>query len=52
MKETKERSSGKFMLTLTASERKKLKLIAVQRNTTMQSLIRHLIQTSKSIDDL
>jgi hypothetical protein len=51
MKERKERS-GDFILKLTASERKKLKLIAVERNTTMQSIVRHLLQTNRTIDSL
>jgi hypothetical protein len=51
MKERKE-TSGDFILKLTAAERKKLKLIAVERNTTMQSLVRHLIQTNKTIESI
>lgn len=47
-----EKSSGKFLLMLTDEERKKIKLIAVQKGTTMQSLIRYLISTKKSIEDL
>lgn len=48
----KTRSSSKFMLTLTEEERKKLRVIAVQKNTTMQSLIKHLMQTNKTIEEL
>ena len=47
-----EKSSGKFMLTLTTDERKRLKVVAVQKNTTMNSIIKHLIHTKKSIEDL
>ena len=46
------KSSAKFMLTLTAQERKKLKMIAVKNNTSMNSLVKYLLQTNKSIDDL
>lgn len=52
MKDSNLKGSGKFMLHLTDQERKKLKLIAVENNTTMHSLIKYLIQSKKSINEL
>lgn len=52
MKTDLNKGSGKFMLHLTDQERKKLKLIAVAQNTTMQSLIKYLLHNQKSIQDL
>ena len=46
------KSSGTFMLTLTNEERKKLKLNAAEIGISMQNLIRQLIYTKKTIDDL
>lgn len=46
------KSSSKFMLHLTADERKKLKMIAVKQGCSMNSLVKYLLQTNKSIDDL
>lgn len=48
----KEEKLGMFMLQLTPEERKKLKLISIQRETTMQSLIRHLLHTGKTLEQL
>lgn len=46
------KSSGTFMLRLSTEERAKLKAVATRNNTTMQSLVRYLIQTEKTIEDL
>ena len=45
-------SSGNFMLKLTTDEKAKLKAVATRNNTTMQSLVRYLIQTNKTIEEL
>ena len=45
-------SSGTFMLKLSPDEKAKLKAVATRNNTTMQSLVRYLIQTNKTIEDL
>jgi len=45
-------SSGTFMLKLTTDEKAKLKAVATKNNTTMQSLVRYLIQTNKTIEEL
>ena len=52
MKTDLHKGSGKFMLTLTPQERKKLKLIAVAQNTTMQSIIKYLLHNKISIEDI
>jgi len=52
MKEEKRESSGHFLLRLTKEERKKIKLISVQRNTTMQSLIKYILQNNLEIEEL
>ena len=44
-------SSGKFMLRLTDEERRKIKIIAIQRGTTMQNLIREFITTKENINN-
>jgi hypothetical protein len=48
----KEEKLASFILKLTAEERKKLKILSVQKNTTMQSLIRNLIHTGKTIEEI
>lgn len=48
----KEVKLGMFMLKLTPEERKKLKLLSIQKETTMQSLIRHLLHTGKTLDEI
>ena len=45
-------SSGTFMLKLSSDEKAKLKAVATKNNTTMQSLVRYLIQTKKTIESL
>ena len=45
-------SSGTFMLKLSTDEKAKLKEVATRNNTTMQSLVRYLIQTNKTIEEL
>jgi hypothetical protein len=52
MKELKKESSGHFLLRLTREERKKIKLVSVQRNTTMQSLIKYILHNNLEIDNL
>lgn len=52
MKQELEKSSSKFMLTLTPQERKKLKLLSIEKNTTMQSLLKYLLHNKISIEDL
>jgi predicted HicB family RNase H-like nuclease len=52
MSQKKKETSGDFLLRLTKEERKKIKLISVQRNTTMQSLIRHILNNNLEISDL
>ena len=47
-----EQKKGDFLLRLTPEERKKLKLLATHKNTTMQGLVRYLIQSKKTIDEL
>ena len=45
-------SSGTFMLKLTTDEKAKLKAVATKNNTTMQSLLRCLIQTNLTIESI
>lgn len=52
MNKDTHKSSSKFMLHLSADERKKLKLIAVKQGTSMNSLVKYLLQTNKSLDEL
>ena len=41
-----------FLLKLSSEEKRKLKMIAADKNTTVTSLIRHLIYSKKTIEDL
>jgi hypothetical protein len=47
-----EPNNGTFMLKLTIEEKAKLKEVATKNNTTMQSLLRCLIQTDKTIESI
>ena len=47
-----EPNNGTFMLKLTIEEKAKLKEVATKNNTTMQSLLRCLIQTEKTIESI
>ena len=51
MEKVKKETSGDFLLRLTKEERKKIKLISVQRNTTMQSLIRQILNNNLEINN-
>jgi len=44
--------STKFMLSLSKSDKEMLVSYAKKLNTTISSLVRHLIRTNKSINDL
>ena len=47
-----EPNNGTFMLKLTIEEKAKLKEVATKNNTTMQSLLRCLIQTNNTIESI
>ena len=49
MKKRKE-TSGDFILKLTASERKSIKLEAIKQDKTMQEILQECIRTSKSLN--
>jgi hypothetical protein len=49
--EQKSTSNG-FMLKFTQEEKKKLQMAAMQNNTTITSVIKYLINTKKTIEDL
>ena len=44
--------SKHFLLKLSTEEKRKLKIIAAKKNTTVTSLIRHLMYNNKTIEDL
>ena len=47
-----KKDESNFLLRLTFQERKKLKKIAMERNITMTSLVRHVLQNDLKISDI
>jgi hypothetical protein len=45
-------NSAKFLLKLTPEERKQLRIKSIELNTSMQSLIRIMLHSSKTINDI
>jgi len=45
-------NTAKFLLKLTHEERKKLKLRSIELNTTIQSLIRIMLTSNKTLKDI
>jgi hypothetical protein len=50
--ELQTKSTSHFLLRLTAEEKKRLHIAVARNNTTITSLIRYLLNTTTTLDDL
>lgn len=48
----KQKTTTNYLLKLSADEKRKLQQISVRNNTTILSVIRYLMQSDKSINEL
>jgi len=47
-----QKTTSHFLLRLSSDEKRKLQMLAIQKNTTITSLIRYLLSNNKTIESI
>lgn len=51
-KKLEQKAGGHFLLKMTPEEKKRLHIAAAKNNTTMSSLVKYLMTTNKTLDEM